>query len=137
MPEATPVQRYVALNQGGFYAWDVELDVFWADENFAKIMGFSQEEMSAGLPASRMMALIHDDDKPFVADAINKSVLSGEPFQMVYRVRRDDGFAKITEVGKCYRQVDGVATLFTGIVFDACPISGQAEASNVNIPTSV
>lgn len=137
MLEGTPSQRYVALNQGGFYAWDVELDLFWADENFARIMGFTTEEMSAGLPAERMIALIHDDDKPFVAEGINNSVLSGEPFQMVYRIRRGDDFAKITEVGKCYRYVDGVATLFTGVVFDSCRLTNATEASNINVPIPV
>jgi hypothetical protein len=81
-----------------------------------------------------MMALIHEEDQPHVAQGINDSVLSGEPFQMVYRVKRGDGFAKITEMGKCYRYVDGVATLFTGVVFDSCPAGTFSDASNVNAP---
>ncbi|UHS56224.1 PAS domain-containing protein [Agrobacterium vaccinii] len=135
MPDNTPIQRYVAMNLGGFYVWDVQQNLFWADEVFAKIMGFTPEELDGGLPVERMMPIIHEDDRLYVAEGIKNSVLAGEAFEMVYRVRRGDGFAKITEIGKCYRHVDGVATLFSGVVFDS-PASSTADASNVNVPIS-
>lgn len=135
MPENARLQRYVAMDLGGFYVWDVVQNLFWADENFARIIGFSLEELNGGLPAEVMMARIHEDDRPFVAEGIEGSVLSGQPFEMVYRVRRGDDFVKITEVGKCYRYVDGVATLFSGVVFESCPHG--SEASNVNEPSTV
>lgn len=134
MPENARLQRYVAMNLGGFYAWDVVQNVFWADETFARIMGFSLEELNGGLPAERMMSRIHDEDRPHVMQGIQDSVLSGQSFEMIYRVRRGDGFVKITEVGKCYRYVDGVATLFSGVVFESCPQGGEAVPSNVNEP---
>lgn len=137
MPENSPIQRYVAISHGGFYAWDVGMNLFWADENFAKITGLSAEELNAGLPAERMLALIHEDDRPHVSEGIKNSVLSGEPFQMVYRIRRGDGFAKISEVGRCYRYVDGVASLFTGVVFDSSTADRSADASNANVPVLV
>ena len=134
MPKNTPLQRYVALNLGGFYAWDVQLNLFWADETFAQIMGLSIGELDGGLPAERMMSLIHEDDLPHVLEGIKNSVLAGDSFEMVYRVRRDDGFVKITEIGKCFRYVDGVATLFTGVVFGGCPYTSSTDASNTNEP---
>ena len=136
MPDRTPIQRYVAVNLGGFYVWDVQQNLFWADDTFAKIMGFSSEEMDGGLPVERMMPIIHEDDRPYVVEGIKKSVLAGEAFEMVYRVRRGEGFTKITEIGKCYRYIDGVATLFSGIVFES-PYTGEADASNVNQPASI
>ncbi|SCX32108.1 PAS fold protein [Agrobacterium sp. DSM 25558] len=135
MSENTPVQRYVAMNLGGFYVWDVQQNLFWADEVFARIMGFSCEDLDGGLPVERMMPIIHEDDRPYVVEGIRNSVLSGDAFEMVYRVRRGDGFVKITEIGKCYRYIDGVATLFSGVVFDS-PYSGDVGASNVNLPVS-
>ena len=134
MPENTRLQRYVAMNLGGFYVWDVPQNLFWADQRFADIMGFSLEELNVGLPAARMMALIHEDDRPHVAEGIENSVLLGESFEMVYRVRRGEGFTKITEIGKCYRYVDGVATLFSGLVFESCPYADDSDASNINVP---
>lgn len=135
MLDNAPIHRYVAINLGGFYVWDVQQNLFWADEVFARIMGFSPEELDGGLPVERMMPIIHEDDRPYVAEGIKNSVLAGQAFEMVYRVRRGDGYAKITEVGKCYRYVDGVATLFSGVVFES-PNSGNTDASNANVPTS-
>lgn len=134
MPENNSIQRYVSISNGGFYTWDVGLNIFWADENFAKITGMAPDELNSGLPAERMLALIHEDDRPHVSEGIRNSVLSGEPFQMVYRVRRGDGYAKITEVGRCYRYIDGVASLFTGVVFDSTTPVRSADASNANAP---
>ncbi len=135
MSDKAPIQRYVAMHLGGFYVWDVQQNLFWADDTFARIMGFTSEEMDGGLPVERMMPIIHEDDRPHVVEGIKKSVLAGEAFEMIYRVRRGDGFTKITEIGKCYRYIDGVATLFSGIVFES-PCTGDAEASNVNVPAS-
>lgn len=132
MPESSLHQRYVTMNLGGFYTWDVTQNTFWADDKFARIMGLPPEELDAGMPAERMMELIHQDDLPFVIEGIKKSVLSGEPFEMVYRVLRDNVYVKVVEYGTCFRYTDGVATLFTGIVFDGYPYS--EEASNVNAP---
>ncbi|KIQ01488.1 hypothetical protein RU07_15470 [Agrobacterium tumefaciens] len=137
MLENNQIQRYVAISNGGFYAWDVCLNLFWADENFARITGLEPDELNQGLPAQRMLDLIHEDDRPHVSEGIKNSVLSGEPFQMVYRVRRGDGFAKITEVGRCYRYIDGVASLFTGVVFDSTTPARSEDASNGNIPVLV
>jgi PAS domain-containing protein len=135
MTESAPLQRYVSMSLGGFYVWDLQQNLFWADEAFAMIMGFDPEELDAGLPVERMIPLIHEDDQPHVVQGIKNSVLSGEPFEMVYRIRRGESFAKITEVGKCYRYVDGVATLFSGVVFDS-PCPTNADASNGNVPVT-
>ncbi|NTJ42677.1 PAS domain-containing protein [Agrobacterium larrymoorei] len=135
MPDTTSHQRYVAISFGGFYTWDVTQNTFWADDKFAQITGIPLGELDAGIPAERMMAIIHPDDLPFVVEGIKNSVLSGDSFEMVYRVLRDNVYVKIVEYGKCFRHTDGVATLFTGIVFDTCPYSEQA--SNVNAPLGV
>ncbi len=135
MTESAPLQRYVSMSLGGFYVWDLAQNLFWADETFAKIMGFVPEELDGGLPVESMMPLIHEDDQPHVVRGIKNSVLSGEPFEMVYRVRRGDAFAKITEIGKCYRYVDGVATLFSGVVFESS-YPTDADASNANVPAA-
>jgi len=137
MPENARLQRYVAMNLGGFYAWDVVQNLFWADEVFGRIMGFSIDELNGGLPAESMMERIHEDDRPYVVEGIQDSVLSGQSFEMVYRVRRGESFVKVTEVGKCYRYIDGVATLFSGVVFESCPHGGEPVPSNLNAPHGV
>ncbi len=130
MPDSMLHQRYVTMTNGGFYTWDVSKNTFWADDKFAQIMGLTPEELDAGLPAERMMELIHEEDRPLVVEGIKKSVLSGEPFEMVYRILRDNKYVKVVEYGNCFRYADGVATLFTGIVFDAClKLSGESAAS--------
>ena len=83
------------------------------------------------------MSIIHEDDAPFVADAIGNSVMSGQPFEMVYRIKRGDSSVTITEIGKCYRYVDGMATLFSGVVFEAGHSDNATLASNSNQPEEV
>lgn len=134
MTDSSLRQRYVDMRSGGFYAWDVIANVFWADEVFAGIMGFSPSELNEGLPAERMMSIIHEDDAPHVAEAINNSIFAGEPFEMVYRVKKGDLYVTVTEIGKCYRYKDGVATLFSGVVFESGRSDGAAIASNANLP---
>jgi len=45
----------------------------------------------SGRLAAVIQAVIHPDDVPSVAAALNRSIGTGEPFAMTYRVRRADG----------------------------------------------
>ncbi len=134
MSEHSLRQRYVDMRNGGFYTWDVLEDTFWGDENFARITGFSQSELDGGLPADRMLTLIHYDDAPLVMGAIKTAVLYGRPFEVIYRFKKGNSYLTLTDIGRGFRYSDGVATLFSGIVFETAQRTSISKPSNLNTP---
>ena len=59
----------LALDAGaiiGTWVWDIRNDRLTADEKFARSFNLSPEECRAGLPASKTMESIHEEDRPHV-----------------------------------------------------------------------
>lgn len=119
MNEKFDIQRYVSITDGGFYAWDIAENRFWGDTRFAEIMGVDHAILDKGLPAEGFLDLVHDDDRRHLIEGIKTAILDKKPFQMVYRIMRGSRFIQISEYGQCFRFVEGVATLFTGIIFES------------------
>ena len=117
---------------GGFYAWDIVQNTFWADSRYATIMNVNLPELDKGLSAESFLETVHPDDRPGVIERMKLTVIDKQPFQIAYRVSRGDDFKLVQDYGQCMRSIDGYATLFTGIVFEAGRSDLNSMASNSN-----
>jgi hypothetical protein len=122
----------VSIKDGGFYTWDIVENVFWADRRYSEIVGMDHSLVDSGLPAEAFLDTVHDDDRLTVINGMKSAILDRSPFQHAYRIKRFNRLVEIFDYAQCIKSVDGCATLFTGIIFEAGSVAGQRFASNMN-----
>jgi PAS domain S-box-containing protein len=80
----------LAADAAGAGLWTLDLGTgeFWATDRGRAIFGYSPDET---ITMERFEASIHPDDRSLVRGAIERSVNTGGPLQVDYRIVRDDG----------------------------------------------
>ncbi|HVO77307.1 MAG TPA: PAS domain S-box protein [Methanomassiliicoccales archaeon] len=92
------------------------------------ITGYDVKEDAMG-SARSLEALIVEEDRADVRDAITRAVRSGEPFEVNYRLRAKDGSIKnLVERGRPLIGDDGLPIYVDGVIFDVTS-QKMAEAS--------
>ena len=111
----------------GFFTWDIVANLLYGDGAVAEIFGLDAAETASGLPLEAYVARIHPDDQPAAAKVIRDTILTQEPEQQRYRVRRANGvFQQVMAFGRCFRDKNGVPSLYGGIIF---PLPEEAPAA--------
>ncbi len=102
----------------GFFTWDIVANLLYGDGAVAEMFGLDSAETASGLPLEAYVARIHPEDQPAAAKIIHETILTQEPEQQSYRVRRANGtFHQVMAFGRCFRDKNGVPSLYGGIVF--------------------
>jgi PAS domain-containing protein len=113
----------VTAAEAGFFSWEVSTDLLYADGAVAELFGLDCMATQSGLPLGQYLERIHAEDRPDVAIAIHNAITTGEPEQQSYRTRQLDGtYAYVMVFGRCFRDRNGVPTLYAGII---CPVSDE------------
>ncbi|WP_225421122.1 PAS domain-containing protein [Sphingomonas parva] len=112
----------LALDAGaiiGTWVWDVQADLFFADDRFAASFDVDPERCREGLPLAEVAASIHDDDADRVEAAIAEALERGGAYRCEYRVRQQDGAYRWVEAnGRVERAPDGTPLRFPGVLLD-------------------
>lgn len=132
MGKLSTKQKLFSVMDGGFYTWDIVENMFWADRRYAEIMDVDRSDLDRGLPAETFLETVHQDDRAGVIERMKMTVIDRQPFEIAYRIKREDIFVLVKDYGQCMRSIDGYATLFTGIVFEALEAKSNALAHNSN-----
>lgn len=107
--------------EAGFFTWEVSTDLLYADGAVAELFGLDCMVTQSGLPLGQYLERIHPEDRPNVAVAIHNAITTGEPEQQSYRTRQVDGtYAYVMVFGRCFRDGNGVPTLYAGIICPVC-----------------
>jgi PAS domain S-box-containing protein len=78
----------------GSWNWDVvNQKVTWSDELY-RIFGLPPQSID---PAHDAMGFIHPDDHDAVVNTIHAALRAGQPFNIVYRIRRPDGIERTVQ----------------------------------------
>jgi PAS domain-containing protein len=102
----------------GFFTWDIVANLLYGDGAVAEMFGLDFAETASGLPLEAYVARIHPEDQPAAAKIIHDTILTQEPEQQSYRVRRANGvFHQVMAFGRCFRDKNGIPSLYGGIVF--------------------
>ena len=109
-----------ATDGAGMGTWDVDLRtgrVVWNRQN-ALLLGFDAEASQASI--KRWWALVHEDDRPAVRQAMKNARNSGSLYQAEHRIRRaDTGELRwLAPYGRIHYSGDGRPTRFVGVTFD-------------------
>ncbi|MEH3148313.1 MAG: ATP-binding protein [Methylobacterium frigidaeris] len=103
----------------GTWLWDLPSDRFTVDEAFARNFGLDPALGREGLSLEQVVATVHPDDKPGLAEAINRVVARGGAYAHQYRVRRADGrYYWIEANGRVDHAPDGTPLSFPGVLID-------------------
>ena len=100
--------------------WDVDLRtgrVVWNRQN-ALLLGYDAEASQAS--TKRWWALVHEDDRPAVRQAMKNARNNGSLYQAEHRIRRaDTGELRwLAPYGRIHYSGDGRPTRFVGVTFD-------------------
>ena len=109
-----------ATDGAGMGTWDVDLRtgrVVWNRQN-ALLLGYDSEASQAS--TKRWWALVHEDDRPAVRQAMKNARNNGSLYQSEHRIRRaDTGELRwLAPYGRIHYNGDGRPTRFVGVTFD-------------------
>jgi two-component sensor histidine kinase len=118
-----------ALNASGMvgtFDWHVQSDTFFSDARFAEMFSVDPAKGDKGAPLAEYLAGIHPEDAERIANAVNRTVTTGERFVQEYRLLRKDRSIRWVEAcGECLSGDDGRPSRFVGVVVD---ITSQKNA---------
>ena len=109
----------LAVDSAGAGVWslDFRTRLFWATDSAREIFGYSPDEV---ITLERFETSVHADDRDLVLDAIERSMRSGEPVNLEYRiiVPDDGGVRWIASRGRPRFSTDGELERLMGVSID-------------------
>ncbi|ELZ98177.1 pas domain s-box [Haloferax mucosum ATCC BAA-1512] len=117
--ERTDESRSLALkaSQAGIWEWEIETDQLNWHSSAEQLFGIPEGSFEGTYEA--FARRVHDDDLPALEAAIGRTIEEDEPFNLDYRIVRDDGVERwITTRGKVLTDADGNPTRLIGVGVD-------------------
>jgi|GEM_PF-894372 len=102
----------------GAWFWDLPAQKVTGDEGFARTFGIDPAALAEGVPFEAIGRAVHPDDLPGLVSAIEKTMVSGDPCIIDYRIRNGDGWRWVNATGKAELGADGKAVNQSGIIID-------------------
>jgi len=100
----------------GIWVLDWRTRVFWTSAKARVIFGYSPDQV---IGMERFEASVHPDDWPLVQGSIERSLHTGEPVNVEYRIRFGDGQTRwIASRGRPYFTPTGEPDRLTGVSID-------------------
>ena len=100
------------------YDWDATTNDVVYGGDYQRILGYSGEDLSGGLP--RFMELVHPEDQALVGAEIRRVLDTKEPYYQEYRLRtrdgryllvRDQGYFYVNDAGHLIRMVGFISDI--------------------------
>jgi PAS domain S-box-containing protein len=99
------------------YDWDATTNDIVYGGDYQRILGYSEEDLSGGLP--RFMELVHPDDQAPVWAEIRRVLDTKDPYRQEYRVRTKDGrYLLVKDQGYFYINDGGSLIRMVGFISD-------------------
>ena len=118
-----------AANGIGTWDWDVNKDLVYADEGFARLYGVAPEKAATGVTIGEFTRNMHPDDRGRVERAIERALRTGEEFNSEYRLNQSDGSVRwVSAIGRCSIGSDGAPARFPGVTIDITDRKNTEEA---------
>jgi diguanylate cyclase (GGDEF)-like protein/PAS domain S-box-containing protein len=122
----TRLNSALAAGAIGTWTWDIVNDRLIADEFTARMFLIEADAAANGLPAEVYLQAIHEEDRPGVAEALERAIQNCGQYDIEYRVRQKEGvFRWLQARGRVECDGAGTALNFYGAVMD---ITGRKHA---------
>ncbi|MEH2162186.1 MAG: AAA family ATPase [Nostoc sp.] len=131
--ENSQEQLNLALKSGkiGIWSWDIANNLFDWDEQIYQLFGLTPETF--GGTAEAILARLHPDDSPLLAQSLSRAINEGVEHDLEYRIIRDDSSIRYLACrGKAFFNEAGKATHMSGVVLDITERK-QAEAERIQL----
>jgi PAS domain S-box-containing protein len=103
----------------GTWTWDIAADRLIGDEFTARMFSVATDVAAQGLPAAAYLRVVHEEDRPNVASALERAIESCASYDIEYRVRHHDGASRWLQArGRVESDDVGLAAYFHGAVID-------------------
>lgn len=103
----------------GTWAWDIVNDRLAADEFTARMFSIDADAAANGLPVEAYFQAVHEEDRPGVAEALERAIQDCGQYDIEYRVRQQAGdFHWLQARGRVECDEAGKALKFYGAVMD-------------------
>jgi PAS domain S-box-containing protein len=119
-PDADRVQMAMAAGAiVGTWFWDVVHDRLSVDEALASAFGLDPTLPRENLRLDEVVATVHPDDQPGLAEAIRTALATGGRYVHQYRARGTDGeYRWLEAIGRVELDAEGRALRFPGVLID-------------------
>ncbi|QDU84053.1 Autoinducer 2 sensor kinase/phosphatase LuxQ [Planctomycetes bacterium Pla163] len=113
-------ERAIRATKDGLWDHDLVTGTVWYGDQFKRLLRIPPEEFAAfGSKLSNFLDRIHPEDFERTRQVIAEHTASGEPFDMVYRVRTNAGeYRWFGERGNATLDENGVVTRLSGSISD-------------------
>jgi PAS domain S-box-containing protein len=113
----------------GTFDWYIPSDTLYSDARFATMFSLDPEKGEKGAPIADYLAGIHPDDRDRIANAVDRTIATGEKYVQEYRLLRRDGTVHWIEArGGCIYDEAGEPLRFAGAGVD---ITERKQASEL------
>ncbi len=103
----------------GTWFWDVRHDRVTLDEPLARAFGLDPAVVRLQPPLEHLLAAVHPDDRPGLAEAIDQALRRGGRYAHQYRARGGDGgYRWVEAIGRVDQDSDGQVIAFPGVLID-------------------
>jgi len=102
----------------GFFSWAVPENCLTGDEMFARLYGFTLDQVLNGVTAEEVIARIIPGDRERVAFETHSAILTGVAGLITYTAFDGTEHRHLGSIGRCLRDIDGVPSFYTGTVFE-------------------
>ena len=103
----------------GTWFWDVAQDSLTVDDALARVHGLDPALARTELRLEQVVAAVHPEDRPGLAEAIAEAVRRGGRYAHQYRTRSADGqYRWIEAIGRVDLDAEGKAIGFPGVLID-------------------
>jgi PAS domain S-box-containing protein len=110
----------------GTFVWVLETDRVFGDANFSRIFGVVPDP-DGGATAWEYARFIHEDDRAHVDTAVRRTIDTGEPYAVEYRIVLGGRTRWVDARGRVERGAAGQVVRFLGVVFDVSARKLQDE----------
>ncbi len=103
----------------GTWTWDIASDQLMGDEVTARMFSIPIAAAAEGLPAAAYLQVVHEDDRPIVAAALERAIERCTTYDVEYRVQQPSNECRWVQArGRVESDGAGHATYFHGAVID-------------------
>ncbi len=115
------------MPDAGFFTWDMNADLVYADSALAVLFGLDPNETERGLPVQSYLDRVHPDDVATLAKQISDAIVAQHPTIQYYRSRKADGsYVSVSAFGRCFRDREDNPIHYAGIVVPVETAPGRA-----------
>jgi hypothetical protein len=102
----------------GAFTWQIATNTLQGDGAVARLYGIDEALVVAGLPLQTYIERVHTEDRGALAKAIHDAIITGKPYSARFRIVTENmAIVSVAACGRCFRNIAGEPSVFTGIVF--------------------